>query len=283
MKKSHYFTVLISSIIFSLALFSCATTGKLARDKYRLEPSQLIPENGEIVWKEVAPGIRQASFSEPKLDARYELVEIKLDNPSLKIVPLESRPEWMKSTSVKKFARDVNAAVAVNTTPFKLIYKKIPFSKGYPAGLLISGGEVKVEPNERYAAIAFFKDEKTVSNGYTAKIFDSQTEITTLPTLPEVACGGFWTVLDGENIRNFKPIKDIRCAAATKDGGKTLYIFTGLNFTYNETAEFFKSLGAEKAMQFDGGNSTDLVINGKSVLNYGIKRLIVAMVGFVIE
>lgn len=278
MKKSLYLALFIS---FSLALFSCNTTGKLAKEKYSLQSEQMLPESGEFVWQEVKSGIRRTSFSRPALDERYELVEIRLDNPNLKIVPFESKPEWMKSVTVGKFARDINATVAVNTTPFKLIYKKIPFSRGYPAGLLISEGKVKVEPHEKYAAIAFFKDSE--NGGYRAEIFDSQNDIVKLRTLPESACGGFWTVWDGKNIRTFKPIKDIRCAVATKNDGKTLYIFTGLNFTYMENGEFFKKLGCEKAMEFDGGNSTDLVVNKKSIFNYGIKRNIVAALGFVLE
>ena len=265
----------------SFILFSCATSGKIALEKYQLDSSQLIPENKTFQWEEIKTGIRRTSFSKANLDARYELIEIDLSNPDLKIIPMESKPEWMKSVSVKKFAKESGSTVAVNTTPFKLIHKKNPFSKAYPAGLLISDGKVRVDANERYSAIAFFKDKE--NTGYKAEIFDSQSEILKLNELPEIACGGFWTVLDNNEVKTFKPIKDIRCAVATKNKGKTLYIFTGLNFTYMEIGEFFKSLDAEKAMQFDGGNSTDLVVKGKSIFNYGIKRWIVAAVGFAVK
>lgn len=121
-----------------------------------------------------------------------------------------------------------------------------------------------------------------------AEIFDSQSELFTgreetqngIKQMPDFAHGGFWTILRNGEIKPFKEIKDVRSAAALKDSGKTLILFIGKPFTYTETARLFKKLGADSAIQFDGGSSANLVVNGKSCLKTGIKRKTTSAIGF---
>lgn len=126
------------------------------------------------------------------------------------------------------------------------------------------------------------------NGGFHAEIFDSQSELFTgreethngIKQMPDFAHGGFWTILRNEEIKPFKEIKDVRSAAALKDSGKTLILFIGKPFTYTETARLFKKLGADSAIQFDGGSSANLVVNGKSCLKTGIKRKTTSAIGF---
>lgn len=129
---------------------------------------------------------------------------------------------------------------------------------------------------------------KHISGGFHAEIFDSQSELFTgraetqngIKQMPDFAHGGFWTILRNGEIKPFKEIKDVRSAAALKDSGKTLILFIGKPFTYPETARLFKKLGADSAIQFDGGSSANLVVNGKSCLKTGVKRKTASAIGF---
>lgn len=129
---------------------------------------------------------------------------------------------------------------------------------------------------------------KHINGGFHAEIFDSQGELFTgraetqngIKQMPDFAHGGFWTILRNGETKPFKEIKDVRSAAALKDSGKTLILFIGKPFTYTETARLFKKLGADSAIQFDGGSSANLVVNGKSCLKTGIKRKTTSAIGF---
>lgn len=226
---------------------------------------------------------------------------------------------WTKTKSVEKFARETDSLVAINTTPFMLEHKN-PFSKAKPAGLQIADGKTISKPDGKYSAIAFFKNlnkdyesenwnenrseklnenwsenyknpenrRKRINGGFHAEIFDSQSELFTgreetqngIKQMPDFAHGGFWTILRNGEIKPFKEIKDVRSAAALKDSGKTLILFIGKPFTYTETARLFKKLGADSAIQFDGGSSANLVVDGKSCLKTGIKRKTTSAIGF---
>ena len=101
--------------------------------------------------------------------------------------------------------------------------------------------------------------------------------------IPFEAAGGFWTILRDGNIRHFKNIKDARSAAATADDGRTLYLFAGTSLTYGECAVIFQKLGADTAMEFDGGSSVQLVIKGENVIRRSIQRSVCAVIGFSIK
>lgn len=140
--------------------------------------------------------------------------------------------------------------------------------------------------NENYKNPGNYRKHR--SGGFYAEIFDSQSELFTgraetqngIKQMPDFAHGGFWTILRNGEIKPFKEIKDVRSAAALKDSGKTLILFIGKPFTYTETARLFKKLGADSAIQFDGGSSANLVVNGKSCLKTGIKRKTTSAIGF---
>lgn len=281
--KKNLITLAVFFTIF-LAFFSCRTTDSISESDKTIPVEEMFPSYGTIQWIQVANGIRTFRFSNPKFGIKYQLVEINLSAPELEITLMNpkrlEKARWLKTKSVESFANETSSVVAINTTPFLAKHKKNPFSSAFPVGIQIIDGKTIIEPNEKYAAIAFFKKSE---GGYDAKIFESQAQIPTQDKVPDIATGGFWTILKEGKAIEFKKIRNIRAAAALKDDGKTLFLLAGYDFTYNECAEFFKKLNAENAMQFDGGNSTNLVINGKSVLSYGIKRRIPAAIGFSIK
>lgn len=281
--KKNLITLAVIFTIF-LAFFSCRTTNSIEESDKSIPVEEMFPSDGTIQWIQIAHGIRTFRFSNPTFRIKYQLVEINLSAPELQITLLNpkrlEKGRWLKTKSVESFANETSSVVAINTTPFLTKHKKNPFSSAFPVGIQIIDGKTIIEPNEKYAAIAFFKKPE---GGYGGTIFESQTQIPTQEKVPDVATGGFWTILKEGKETEFKKIRNIRAAAALKDDGKTLFLFAGYDFTYNECAEFFRKLNAENAMQFDGGNSTDLVINGKSVLSYGIKRRVPAAIGFSIK
>ncbi len=282
MKKNPIALAAVFTIF--LAFFSCRTTDSVAESDNNIPVEQMLPSGGKIQWTQIAKGIRTFRFSNPMFRIKYQLVEIDLSHPELEITLMKpnflGKSRRLKNRSVKSFAKETSSVAAINTTPFFTKSKLNPFSGGFPAGIQIADGKTFIEPNGKYAAAAFFKNPE---GGYRGTFFESQTQIFEQNKVPDIATGGFWIILKDGKPLEFKKIKNIRTCAALKDEGKTLLLFAGYDFTYMECAEFFKKLGAESAMQFDGGNSTALVINGKSVINYGIKRNVPAAMGFKIK
>ncbi len=327
-------------------LISCRTLSQTAEpesnESLSIEKSFFSDE--EISWNEIEEGFQIFTHSDSEIGVKYTLVKINLSNPNLEILSLlpeknqrniegfdaqenssvtnqkeerrenptnEAKPNntksgWLKTKSVEKFARETDSIVAINTTPFMLEHKN-PFSRAKPAGIQIAGGKIISEPDGKYSAIAFFKNQSERQNesqdenhknpgnyrkhrcgGFYAEIFDSQSEIFSsgektqngIKSMPDFAHGGFWTILRNGEIKPFKEIKDVRSAAALKDSGTTLILFTGKPFTYTETARLFRKLGADSAIQFDGGSSANLVVNGKTCLKTGLKRKTASAIGF---
>ena len=170
----------------------------------------------------------------------------------------------------KEFAVKSASDIVINTTQFA--------KDGTPVGLIIQDGKVIYPALKKYAAIAFFKEE----TGWRAEIFDSQDEIIEKygpNELPELAMGGFWTILHDGIEYEFLDRKDYRTAVAICNGGKTLLIMVGKKLSFGDCAKIFKEQGADVAMEFDGGSSSQMVINGKNVLP-GVKRRVPAVIGF---
>lgn len=261
-----------------LFFFSCKTT-QVTDDVSPLTCDELLPFSPEeIDWQNIGGGIDSFAFSNATNAISYTIVRINLENPHLEIVTLKSSNRWQNSCSVKAFAKKSDSLIAINTSPFHSKNYILPWSKGVAIGLVISEKKVLVEPNETYSALAFYRDEN--SGLWSAKIFDRQTDVFQEEKLPCEASGGFWTILRDGKIRVFGNSRDYRSAAATSDSGKTLYVFAGKNLTYGECALIFERLGCEMAMQFDGGASSQLVIQGKNTVYRAIPRRVVAVVGF---
>lgn len=225
---------LLIAIIAAVALlFSCKTTSSLA-DSSIFDSSV---ESGE----------------------NYFLAEIDLSSSDLEIKTYPKAKGFSKPVSVKKFAEQNECFAAINANPFVTSSKLNPiFSKRKPVGIYIDSFTQYSEPQEKYAALAFFREE----TGYSAKIFDSQTEI--LKENPKFAVGGFWTILRGEKIHEFKNIKDFRSAVGISKDGRKLYLFCGKKLSYQDTAKILQQKNIFCAIQLDGGPSSQLYFCGKN-------------------
>ncbi len=127
----------------------------------------------------------------------------------------------------------------------------------------------------------------TQNASYSAKIFAAQTA----PQLAEYdfAFGGFFVVLEnGEVCYDFIRRHTSRTGAGLSADGRTLYILVAEGevpsksegLSYPQCGEIFKAMGCTDALEFDGGGSTELCINGKSVLSYKTYRTQATSFGF---
>ena len=243
------------SLLFIILLFftSCATL------RQEQDAAVYIPEHFE--WQEVCPGVARFDFENPEFPLIYHAVKIDLTaagaGGALKLVC--SRKE-----RVSDFSERENCIVAINATPFDKM--------GELVGLHREAGELLSSSVARYAAIGF-KDSF-------AKIFASQGD-GELEDYP-YAFGGFFTVLENGVVRtDFIDRSDSRSGAGLSADGKTLFLlvaegeWTALSagLSYPQCGEIFLAMGCSDALEFDGGGSSDLCINGHSVMSYRVRRI----------
>lgn len=258
-------------------LFSCLSCRSVPGAAVSSEDEFFSHETEHSCWEHISNGIDFFVYKDNRSRLMYEIVRIDLRNPCLSIFTMKSTADWQKTTTVKSFAKRTGADVAINTSPFFMKNRIVPWSKGRPCGLVISDGEMLVPADGRYCAIAFYR---VPGGGWTAKIFDRQTDVLSDGLMPDEAAGGFWTILRGGSIIPFADIKDTRSAAALSADGRMLYLLAGKNLTYGECAALLKKHGADSAMQFDGGSSTQLVVRGENTVFQNIPRTVCAIIGF---
>ena len=259
--------------------------------------SSYIPETFE--WEEAAPGVMRFDFCNSEFPLIYHIVKIDLDGADEN----ELFVECVQGVRTAEFAEQCELTVAVNATPFT--------KSGTLVGLHKENGVMVAEPVSRYAAIGFRVDESGVPEGRelgkvlgdgasgelntsgrvtSARIFYSQSS----PELDDFqfAFGGFFTVLErGEVRRDFVRRGDSRSGAGVSADGKTLYILVvegerkskSRGLSYPQCGEIFKALGCCDALEFDGGGSSELCINGKSVLSYKVRRVQANSFGFKVK
>ena len=301
-KLSPY--IFIFSLFLALSLTSCASQRIIDADaEPSLYPAETyIPESFD--WQEVQPGISRFDFSNPDFPIIYHAVRIDLTTPGLELVcvptaseadnsfggvdasgtsPTSSATGTMAQTSrsrriaTSQFAAEQNCVVAINATQFDS--KEI-------VGIHKANGTVLSEPVEKYAAIAF-RREQNGEQGYSAVIFNEQKA----PLFQEFdyAFGGFFVVLkDSEVIYDYIRRHTSRTGAGLSADGRVLYLLVAEGerplksegLSYPQCGEIFKAMGCTNALEFDGGDSTELCINGKSVLSYKNWRTQASSFGF---
>lgn len=248
--------LLFLSFFCPLLFFSCKTTD------FRTETDSFPSDAVQNVWQE----------------KNYFIAQINLDSQNIELKSYPKKSGWVKPKSVKSFAKENSCFAAINANPFEQKLRLNPFSKQKPIGIYIDSG-TKYSPGvARYAAIAFYRNENR--NGFYAKIFDEQTETEKTLESADFAFGGFWTILRGKEIYNFKDIKDYRSAAGLSQDGKSLFLFCGKKLSYKESAEILKEKGAYYALQFDGGSSSQFYFNGKNRQKKAKTRTPVVIFGF---
>lgn len=243
----------------------------------------------KVEWKELegCPYIQTAEYRERQL--LIHCAKIDLAAPGLKIKMMPQKAASRDIFYVEDFCKQNGAALAFNTTPF-YIHDTGTEKKHSTAGLCVNDGEVYSRALGGYCALGFFGFEKGADiSSRRAKIFASQTDKDLAGA--RFAAGGFWQILKNKKIIQFKELRNSRAAVGLDSSERTLFVIAvegenpskSAGLTYMECAEFFLALGCENAMQFDGGSSTQLCVNGKSVLSYKNYVKVPAAIGFAFE
>lgn len=229
-------------------------------------------------WEEVCPGISRFDFENSEIPLIYHAVKIDLTlagaagpDRTLELV-CDCRKPATKSAGTAQFAARTKCAVAVNATPFT--------RSGQLAGIHKEAGQVLSQPVARYGAIAFKLGGNAGDCNYVARIFASQAdkEIENF----DYAFGGFFVVLKNGEVRtDFIRRTDSRSGAGLSADGKTLFLLVvegerpskSIGLSYPQCGEIFRAMGCRDALEFDGGGSAELCLNGQSLLSYKVHRV----------
>ena len=248
-------------VAYCLWCFSGCTT---APTTYTDTPYQPVTR-AEIRWRPLSPGIEAADIHNPQLPLIVHIVKIDLLNPAVSVITSEAalfknNRGRLRGETTRDFALRHNTIVAFNAAPFKTrsllfsVYRTI-------VGIHITDFRRMSMPHERYGALLFYADK-------TARIIDAQTEDLLLENVRHAA-GGFWTILrNGTVLPQKLHRRDSRTAVGIADNGRTLFVVAvegenkrksqGLSF--EETARLMRELGADDALQLDGGSSSSLIL-----------------------
>lgn len=269
--------------LFSFLFFSCLSENHI----FEAPAASYIPDF--YVWNQVTPEVSYADVVIPEFPLIYHLVKIDLTSTNLEVFEYHEKGEKSdRAVMITSLEEEAHPLVVTNTSPFnysnRLALKFSWMPSTYNSlGIHISEGAVKSEPVQRYCALAFFKE----GDSYRASIFDSQSEEGLL--FADYAFGGFFTILRNYEILKFPANNyDSRNGAGLADDGKTLYLLAvegerqskSIGLPYPDCAEIFLNLGCRDAMQFDGGGTTCLFINGENILTYKPFRKSPAFMGF---
>lgn len=277
-KKLFHFTFCFTLLVLSAALFSCASTSSAGSNEAKsplLTENELLPEN--LFWEEITPGVFHTYFKINKSNVIWNCVKIDLKTPGLSLdIKTSAKP-----FKLRNYARKSQVLVAVNTTPFTK-------NQGLSLlGITKINGTVISAPEEKYGAFCF-----NVSDGeIIPEIINSQTE--SCLAAWDNAAGAYFVILDNSQIIDiFKHNHRSRTGCGINYEHNQLYILTvtspssisdSSGLTYQECALIFKSLGCNKAIQFDGGHSTGLCINGNSISKPKFQRKIHAALGITVN
>ena len=272
-----------------LTLSSCATTQQQAPQSdappaKSATGASYIPERFD--WQPICAGADYAVHEARNPSVRYHCVKINLNAATIAITAYPASKadfiagaEEASHTFIGKrtadFAKESGATIALNGAPFSgnasSVFSLLT-SKRKTIGTHILQQQELGNPTSRYGALVLQQHE----HGFYASIIDQQTEA--LLTNATFAFGGFWTILRNDETLSFAAIRTARTACGIADNGTTLYLLAvegkrkSVGLSYAECAAIFKALHCDCAMEFDGGGSTELCINGKSVISYRVTR-----------
>ncbi len=257
LRKFFFIPFSLCIVFLFTGCVSLARAELSAEEEASLYPlASYIPEVFE--WKEIYPGVSRFDFesTDPNFPLIYHAIKISLNNPDLMI----TGTQWERTSD---FALREGCLVAVNATPF---------TKTSLVGIYKEKGNIISSSNSRYAALAFGESG--------AKIFDVQKDDAF--TEFDFCVGGFFVVLqDGQVCTEFVRRHTSRSGAGLSADGKTLYLLVvegehpgkSRGLSYPQCGEIFRAMGCHNALELDGGGSSELCINGRSVLSYRVRRI----------
>lgn len=227
-------------------------------DFYNFQENEYINKNKNESKSEDAFSVFSFAIKSPsqKIDAECSIVKINLSNPSLCIEITDSL-EKLQLTSI-------NPWTAINSVPFAVQNKKVR-----PVGIVKIGTQFYSEMVQKYGALLFTKQE---SGLYSVKIIENQKSSSGVDDYENAIGGFFQNLKDGELI-DFKKFRNSRISlglADASDGSHYVYLFTAISnsvtdksaLTYEECGKILKTFGCQNAIQFDGGRSSVLYVNG---------------------
>ena len=252
-------------LLFCSIFFSCASLPQqspealsAAQEKLSLE-SSYIPSQFE--WTPLCRGIETFRFEDKEIPLVYHVVRIDLTEPTLRLCCVKG--------SVPSAVRKTSCRIAFNATQFETKFLLFNRLKGV---CRIEGEEIS-KPIEKYAALLFDSPLKdgACGQGFRASIVESQTEEALLGW--KNAVGGFFVVLkDGKPCQFEVHSLRARVGVGLTEASKTMYLLVveenkSCGLSYGQCALLFRALGCKDAMEFDGGHSSALYVDGKNVLD----------------
>lgn len=261
-------TILLFLFLLTFLLTSCIS----------LPQNQDLQGETELTTSEqLTPDILYERYENPSYPLIYHIVKINLNN-SIKILASPKiiyNDYSVKGETTYDFANRNNCIVAINTIPFaNKLTKSIPVGIWYDDKTLIS------EPISKYSCISI--------NSNRVQIYTSQDKADYQNS--QLTIGGFFTILkDGNLYGDYIDNKDSRTAIGVSEDGQTLVILCvegekksqSIGLSYKGCAEILLQHNAYNAIEFDGGSSTSLCINGKNVLSYKPQKKVAANLGFI--
>lgn len=244
--------LLIISILFLFG--SCKTLPK------NPEAIDFIPESFDFIKQE--KNIALCSVSLPDIPLIYHIIKVEI-TPNTTFCTYNACTNNGKSIFPEEFVKSSGATVVINTMPYDKNKETM--------GLHLEDGKILSAASSKYCALSFsgFPINPEVM------IFENQND----PKLKtsNLAIGGYYVILQNFEKKTFRAHSfDSRTAAGITEDGKTLYIlcvegeqkWKSMGLGFQDCADIFMALGCKDAMEFDGGGSTCLFINGKNILTY---------------
>ncbi len=279
-KKSQFFYILSASIILlSLSFASCVSRPSVTSEEEEnalFAPESYIPSS--FNWQSVCEGISYSSFKSDSARVSYHLVRVDLEKQGLTLCAYPETEPY-KTQSVSDFAKQSGCILAFNTSPFDTS------SATEIRGVHIAKGIRISDCIEKYAALAL---KKTSGGTWHACVIASQNEKAVEEN--DFVLGGFFAVvLDGQAQHFAHHSYEARMGAGISADGKTLYIMmvektnSLRGLSYQQCAKVFLALGCSNALEFDGGHSTELYLDGTTLTGTSPCRKQAAMFGFKVE
>ncbi len=290
---TRFFAVLCLTAL----LFSCASTRRAPYTFFTEEKNAYIPV--QFGWKAVYEGAEYFCYQNKEFPLRYHCLRINLkaDNLQISAFPATEadfthkkgeRTKFFTGKRTGKFAKTAGADIAINASPFAGKNGKWDFlahitSTRQLVGIHTVAGRELSPPVSSYCALILRK----TGQGWKGEIIDSQTPESLADAY--FAFGGFWTILrDGQKQGPFINNHDSRTACGLSQDGHTLYLLIvegeaismSEGLSYPECADLLAAMGADDAMEFDGGGSSSLFIGGKNMLSYPSIRINANSIGF---
>lgn len=282
--KNNKFIITIF-LIFTLS--SCLSENHIFEDP----GVDFIPET--FKWESITKEVSYSKVEIPDFPLIYHIVKIDLSSSNLDIIEFyENGTKSDHAVLISELNKNLHPMVLTNTAPFaysnRLALKFSWMPSTYKTiGIHKSKGVVKAPPVGHYCALTFSKKNEGF---YQAEIFDSQDDEGISET--DFAFGGFFTILrDYETISFPANNYDSRNGCGISADGKIIYLLEvegerqnkSIGLSYPACAQIFLELGCKDAMQFDGGGTTCLYVNGKNMLTYKPFRKSPAYFGFTVS